>query len=305
MVAFFQVTLAGLVTGSLYGLLALGVTLIYRTTGVLNFAYGAIGATSACFMTILLLGPVRNFWLALLATVIFAAVLGVVLERGFARPVLTAPIFTKAIATLALALVLQTVAEQIWPQLDQPIRFTTPFDGLALNIGGVYISALDVVIIAATATIMGALTLFLSRSRLGVAMRATADDLSAARLMGVPVGHVFLLTWAVSAVIAALAGVLFAGLNSLIDVQFMTPIVILAFVGAVLGGLDSLPGALIGGIIVGVLDNLLALYLAGHTIGPLNISDPGVRTALIFGSFVVVLFVRPQGLLGRARLRRV
>jgi branched-chain amino acid transport system permease protein len=305
MVAFFQVALSGLVTGSLYGLLALGITLIYRTTGVLNFAYGVIGATCACFMTILLLGPTRNFWWALALTVVFAALLGAVLERGFARPVLNAPIFTKAIATLALALVLQTIAEQIWPQLDQPIRFTTPFDGYALSIGGVYISALDGVIILVTAAIMGALTLFLSRSRLGIAMRATADDLSAARLMGVPVGRVFLLTWAVSAVIAALAGVLLAGLNNFVDVQFMNPIVILAFVGAVLGGLDSLPGALIGGIAVGVFDNLLALYLAGHTIGPLNISDPGVRTAIIFGAFVVVLFVRPQGLFGRARLRRV
>ena len=303
--AFFQVIIGGLVTGSLYGLLALGIVLIYRTTGVLNFAYGAIGATCACFMTVLLLGPLRQFWLALLVTLVFALALGVALERGFARPVLKAPIFTKAIATLALALVLETIVEQIWPQLDQPVRFNTPLDGLAISVGGVYISAVDMAIIGVTLAIMGALTFFLRRTRLGVAMRATADDLSASRLMGVPVGLIFLFTWGLSAVIAALAGVMLASLNNLVTVQFMDPVLILAFVGAVLGGLDSLPGALIGGVSVGVADNLLALYLAGHTIGPLNISDPGVRTALIFGGFVVILLLRPQGVFGRARLRRV
>lgn len=305
MVALLQVILAGLVTGSIYGLLALGITLIYRTTGVLNFAYGTIGALCACGMVILRLGPVPNFWLALGLTLVGAALLGIVLERGFARPVLEAPVFTKAIATLALALVLQTVAEQIWPQLDQPLRFATPFDGHAVALGGVYLSASDGIILSVTAAVMVALTLFLTRTKLGIAMRATADGLSAARLMGVPVGQIFLLTWALSAVIAALAGILFAANTNLIDNTFMNPVLILGFVGAVLGGLDSLPGALLGGILVGLLDNLLALTLAGHTLGPLNVSDPGVRTALIFGGFVVVLLVRPQGLFGQARLRRV
>jgi branched-chain amino acid transport system permease protein len=305
MVALLQVILAGLVTGSIYGLLALGITLIYRTTGVLNFAYGTIGALCASFMVILLLGPVPNFWLALPLTIIFAALLGMALERGFARPVLEAPIFTKAIATLALALVLQTVAEQIWPQLDQPVRFATPFDGHAVAVGGVYLSAIDAVILGVTAAVMVALTLFLTRTKLGIAMRATADGLNAARLMGVPVGRIFLLTWGLSAVIAALAGILFAANTNLIDNTFMNPVLILGFVGAVLGGMDSLPGALLGGILVGLLDNVLALVLAGHTLGPLNISDPGVRTALIFGGFVVVLLLRPQGLFGQARLRRV
>lgn len=305
MVALFQVIVAGVVTGSLYGLLALGITLIYRTTGVLNFAYGTIAALCACFMVILLLGAVPNFWLALLLTLIFAGLLGIALERGFARPVLEAPLFTKAIATLALALVLQTVAEQIWPQLDQPVRFATPIDRFAFSLGGIYFSAIDGVILGVTVAIMLGLNLFLTRTKLGIAMRATAEGLPAARLMGVPVGMIFLLTWGISAIIAALAGILFAANTNLIDITFMNPVLILAFVGAVLGGLDSLPGALLGGILVGLVDNLLALVLAGHTLGPLNISDPGIRTALIFGGFVVVLLLRPQGLFGQAHLRRV
>ena len=305
MLAFLQVTLVGLVTGSLYGLLALGIVLVYRTTGVLNFAYGAIGADCACFMYILLTGPHLNFWLACIVALLFALVLGIVLERGFARPVLEAPIFTKAIATLALALVLQTVAQQVWPQLTSPVHFPTPFEGRALHIGAIYLSLIDLTVLVVTVVLTVSLNLFLTRTKLGIAMRATADGLSASRLMGVPVGLIFLFTWSLSALIAAIAGILLASEQGIIDVQFMDPVLLLAFVGAVLGGLDSLPGALIGGLLVGLADNLLALLLAGHSIGALPIRDPGIREMLIFGGFILVLLLRPQGLLGRALLRRV
>ncbi|MBE3560357.1 MAG: branched-chain amino acid ABC transporter permease [Ktedonobacteraceae bacterium] len=305
MLALLQVIIAGLVTGSLYGLLALGIVLIYRTTGVLNFAYGAIGMFCACFMYTLLTSAHLNFWLALIATLIFALVLGVLLERGFARPVLNAPVFTKAIATLALALVLQTLAQQIWPQLGSTVHFPTPFEGQNLRLGGVYLSLVDIVVVVVTVLLMAGLNFFLTRTKLGIAMRATADGLPAARLVGIPVGLIFMLVWSLSAVIAAVAGVFLASRQGLIDLQFMIPILLFAFVGAVLGGLDSLPGALIGGLLVGLCDNLLAFVLAGHTLGTLNISDPGVREAIIFVGFVLVLLLRPQGLLGHALLRRV
>lgn len=305
MLAFLQVVIAGLVTGSLYGLLALGIVLIYRTTGVLNFAYGAIAALCACFLYILLTGPRLPFWLALLVALLFALVLGVVLERAFARPVLNAPVFTKAIATLALALVLETVAQAIWPQLASVQHFATPFEGRALHLGGLYISAIDVIVLVATALLMLALNLFLTRTRLGIAMRAMADNLPATRLMGVPVGRIFLVVWAVSALVAALSGILFAAQQELISVQFMDPVLLMAFVAAVLGGLDSLPGALLGGILIGLTDNIVAFFLAGRTLDSLNISDPGIRETLIFGGFVLALLLRPQGLWGRALLRRV
>jgi branched-chain amino acid transport system permease protein len=305
MQAFLQVTLAGVVTGSLYGLLALGIVLIYRTTGVLNFAYGAIAAVCACFMYILITEARLNFWLALGIVLLFALLLGIVLERGFARPVLDAPIFSKAIATLALALVLQTIAEEIWPQLSSPVHFPTPFEGQAVRIGGIFLSLVDITILSVTALLVVILNLFLTRTKLGIAMRATADGLSAARLMGVPVGSMFLLVWSLSSLVAALAGILLASKQTIIEVQFMNPVLLFAFVGAVLGGLDSLPGALIGGLLVGLVDNLLAFALAGHTLGALNVSDPAIRQALIFSGFILVLLLRPQGLLGRVVLRRV
>ena len=305
MQAFLQVVIAGLVTGSLYGLLALGIVLIYRTTGVLNFAYGAIAALCTCFLSILVTGPRLNFWLALPVTAVFALLVGMVLERGFARPVLHAPILTKAIATLALALVLETLAQAIWPQLAEVQHFSTPFEGQAISLGGLYISAIDIVILVATALLMLALHLFLTRTRLGIAMRAMADNIPATRLMGASVGRISLLVWALSALVAALSGILFAAQQELINVQFMDPVLLLAFVAAVLGGMDSLPGALLGGILIGLVDNILAYVLAGHSLGPLNISDPAIREALIFGGFVLVLLFRPQGLRGRALLRRV
>ncbi|GCE31757.1 branched-chain amino acid ABC transporter permease [Dictyobacter alpinus] len=305
MIAFLQVVIAGLVTGSLYGLLTLGIVLIYRTTGVLNFAYGAIAALCACFMYILLTVARLNFWLALLLTLIFAPLLGIVLERGFARPVLHAPIFTKAIATLALALVLETIIQAIWPQLAEVQHFSTPFEGQAIRLGGLYISAIDIVILVVTAALMLGLNLFLLRTRLGIAMRAMADSIPATRLMGASVGRIFMLVWAMSSFLAAICGILLAGQSNLINVQFMDPILLPAFIGAVLGGLDSLPGSLIGGILVGLVSNLLAYLLAGHTIGSLDIGNPAIRDSVIFAGFVIVLLIRPQGLRGRALLRRV
>lgn len=305
MQAFLQVTFSGLVTGSLYGLLALGIVLIYRTTGVLNFAYGAMAAFSACFLYILLTGPKLPFWLALPLSLVFAAALGALLERLFARPVLDAPVFTKAIATLALALVLRTLAQAIWPQLAQTEHFPTPFESASTSIAGIYVSAAAIAALVVTVLVVVALNLFLNRTRLGVAMRASADSLPVARLMGVPVGVVFLLTWALAAVVGALAAILLASQQRTIDITYMDPVLILAFVAAVLGGLDSLPGALIGGVLVGLAENWLALFLAGRHLGALDVGAPGIRETLIFAAFVLVLLARPQGLLGKAELRRV
>lgn len=305
MQAFAQVTVSGLVTGSLYGLLALGIVLIYRTTGVLNFAYGALSMVGACFLYVLMTGPRLSFWLAFPLTLIFAAALGAALERLFARPVLDAPVFTKAIATLALALVLQTVAQAIWPQLAQTEHFSAPFETASFRVGGVYVTAAALIALIVTGVVVVALTLFLNRTRLGVAMRAAADNQPVARLMGVPVGTILLLTWALSAVVGTLAAILLAAQQRTIDISYMDPVLILAFVAAVLGGLDSLPGALVGGILVGLVENWLALFLAGHQIGSLDIGAPGVREVLIFAAFVLALLVRPQGLLGKAVLRRV
>ena len=305
MQAFLQVTFSGLVTGSLYGLLALGIALIYRTTGVLNFAYGAFSMVGACFLYVLLTGPRVSFWLALPLSLVFAGALGAVLERLFARPVLEAPIFTKAIATLALALVLRTVAQVLWPQLTQTEHFPFPFENAAFRLGSVYITASAMAALIVTVIVVVALDVFLTHTRLGVAMRAAADNRPVARLVGVPVGWIFLLTWVLAAIVGTLAAILLAGQQHTIDISYMDPVFILAFVAAVLGGLDSLPGALIGGILVGLAENWLALFLAGHQIGPLDIGAPGIRETLIFGAFVVSLLLRPQGLFGKAELRQV
>ncbi|WP_376794564.1 branched-chain amino acid ABC transporter permease [Thermogemmatispora sp.] len=305
MLALLQVLLSGLITGSLYGLLALGIVLIYRTTGVLNFAYGALAATTTCFLYVLLTGPRLPFWPALLLSLLFALGLGAVVERGFARPLLAAPILAKAIATLALALVLQTLIQALWPQLTTPVHFPTPFEGHALRLGGLYLSLTDGLILITTLALLFLLQLFLQRTRLGMALRATADGLEAARLMGIPVGLVFLLVWMLTSLLAAIAGILIATRQTVIDVQFMDPVLLLAFIGAVLGGLERLEGAVLGGLLVGLADNLLALLLAGRSLGALDLGNPGIRQALIFAGFILLLLLRPRGLFGEAALRRV
>ncbi len=305
MQAFLQVTFSGLVIGSLYGLLALGIVLIYRTTGVLNFAYSALSTFGACFLSILLTTRGMNFWLAVPLSLIFAAALGAVVERLFARPMLHAPVFTKAIATLALALVLRTVEQAIWPQLAQTEHFQTPFETAAIHVGGMYLTAAALISLVVVAIVVVALTLFLNRTRLGIAMRASADNQPVAQLMGAPVGQIFLMTWSLATVIGVLGAILLAAQQRTIDITYMDPVLLLAFVAAVLGGLDSLPGALLGGVLVGLVENWLALAFAGHHIGPLDISAPGIRDALIFAGFILALVFRPQGLLGKAELRRV
>ena len=206
---------------------------------------------------------------------------------------------------LIVALVLRTIEQAIWPQLAQTEHFPMPFEGAALNLGGVYITAAAFIALIVTAAVVAALTLFLSRTRLGIAMRASADNQLVAQLMGAPVSRIFLLTWSLAAVIGALAAILLAAQQRTIDITYMDPVLILAFVAAVLGGLDSLPGALLGGVAVGVMENWLALFLAGRQLGPLDISAPGIRETIIFAVFILVLLLRPQGLLGKAELRRV
>ncbi len=305
MAAFLQVTLAGFVTGSLYGLLALGIVLIYRATGVLNFAYGAIGAIGVSVMYELIARGHFNFWLALLCALVFSFIFGFILERLFARPVLNAPVFTKAIATLALALTLQTIADQIWPELAQSVRFATPFDNVSARIGGVYIRLTDIIIIGTASVAMAVLTIFLTHSKIGIAMRAAAENMATARLMGAPVSMLIALTWSIGSLVAALAGIMEAANLNYVGVHMLDSALLYVFIGAVIGGIESMPGAVIGGVILGVVDNVLALYLAGHTWGPVNIGDPGVRESIIFAGFVILLFLRPQGLLGQRQLRRV
>jgi branched-chain amino acid transport system permease protein len=237
-----------------------------------------------------------DYWPAFLLALLGAAFLGIVLERLAMRPVGGATALNAVIMTIGLFTFLNSFA--LWRWGGSPKPFPTPevFKGAPLAIGAVTISRLNIGIFCTSVLIMIALFLFLNRTKWGLGMRATAQNRMAAGLVGVPVGRMLTLGWALAAAVGAVAGMLLAPLLSL-QPSMMFGVLIFAFASAVLGGLNSLPGAIVGGLTIGVAQNLAGTYVSPHT-GSIDITTA-------FALIVFVLVVRPTGLLGREVRRRV
>lgn len=290
---FVQQVATGLSTGSVYAVLALAITLIYRSTGVVNFAQGEMAMFSTfiawSFLTRM------DFWPAFLMALLVSAAMGAMLERLVLRPVESAPILNSVIVTLGLFTVLNSVALWRWGGVPKPFPSPEVFRGAPLVIGPATISRLNIGIFCTALVIMAAMFLFLNYTRLGLAMRATAQNSMAARMVGVRVGGMLTLGWALSAGVGAVAGMLLAPILAL-QPSMMFGVLIFAFAAAVLGGLGSLPGAIIGGLTLGVAQNLAGTYVSPHT-GSIDIT-------VAFAVIVLVLLVRPTGLLGVRAMRR-
>ena len=291
---FVQQVATGLATGSVYAALALAIVLVYQTTSVVNFAQGEM-AVFGTFVAWSLLTRM-DYWPAFLLALLGAAFLGIVLERLAMRPVGRATAINAVIMTIGLFTFLNSFA--LWRWGGSPKPFPTPevFKGAPLAIGAVTISRLNIGIFCTSVLIMIALFLFLNRTKWGLGMRATAQNRVAAGLVGVPVGRMLTLGWALAAAVGAVAGMLLAPLLSL-QPSMMFGVLIFAFASAVLGGLNSLPGAIVGGLTIGVAQNLGGTYVSPHT-GSIDIT-------IAFALIVFVLVVRPTGLLGREVRRRV
>jgi branched-chain amino acid transport system permease protein len=288
---FVEQVLSGLAAGSLYGLLALALVMIYRGTDVVNFAQGEM-AMIAVFVALTLIKSGMSFWTAFGLTLAFAALLGAAAERCIVRYVPHGAVLNLVIVTVGLFTVCNSVAGWIWGYIPEP--FPTPLEGGApLRLGGLVVARYTLVILAAAVTIMTLLYAFFTFTTTGIAMRAVAQNRTASRLMGVPVDRMLLLSWALSSVLGAIAGVLVAPLTY-VDPNAMSGLLIYAFASAVLGGLDSPVGAVIGGLIVGVVENLAGGYLGSE-----------LKLTFAFVLIVAVLVVRPAGLFGRAHLRKV
>ena len=290
MTAFLQYVAGGLAAGSLYGLAALGLTLIYKTTGVVNFAHGEMAMVSTFVAYILLTAYHVPYSAAFLGALVFAALLGVVVERVFMRRIQSASVLSQIMVTLGLFLVLNGAMST---RFFEALPFPQPIGGSPLNLGGVFVSADSLVVFALTAAIMLGLYLFFRYTLLGVALRATAQNLSVARLMGVRVGRVYATTWGVGAVLGAVAGMLIAPTTALYP-SFMGDVAIKAFASAILGGLGSLPGAVIGGLLLGVLENLIAGYISTE-----------LKAVFAFSLILLVLVLRPEGIMGAPVRRRI
>jgi len=291
---FSQQMISGIASGSLFAILALAIVMIYRSTAVLNFAQGELAMFTTfiawSFMTRM------DFWPAFVLAVLVAAAMGAALERFVLRPVEQGPALNSLIVTLGLFTIFNGLALYIWGPLPKGFGPFSVFKGTPFCAGDVCLGKLNVGVLVVTFVIMTALYLLFQRTRPGLAMRATAQNRLASQLVGIPVGRMLTIGWALSAAVGAVAGVLVAqGLSLTTNTMFA--VLLYAFAGAVLGGLDSPVGAVLGGLAVGVIKNMASTYV------PSSVGSVDVTVA--FAVIVLVLMLRPEGVFGRPAHRRV
>ncbi|MFI6517060.1 branched-chain amino acid ABC transporter permease [Spirillospora sp. NPDC050679] len=282
----------GLGAGAIYASLALALVLIFRFTGIVNFAQGELAMFSTFVAWQFVQGGLP-FWAALALTLAISFAGGMLIERVVIRPVEGAPELTVVIVTLGLFILVNAAAGWIWSYLVKD--FPSPFPGGALRAGGVALDHRTLGVLAVVAAVMGLLYLLFRFTKIGLGMRAVAADPESARLSGIRVSWMLALGWGLAATVGAVSGVLVAPVLFL-DPNMMGGVLIYAFAAATLGGFDSPVGAVLGGLVVGVAETLAGAYV-GAVGSDLKI---GVPLAII----LVVLVFRPQGLFGRAAVER-
>ena len=285
-----QLVLNGLAVGCIYGLVDLGFVLIYKTTELVNFAQGDLLMLGAftCYMFVVWYGV--GYWLAFALAVVVVALFGAALDATVLRRVIGQPHFAVVMLTIGLGATFRSFASITWG--SEIYTLPTPFSARQTMVGKVSVSHEYVAIIVGTVLLCAALYTFFTYTKVGVAMQATSQNQLAAYYMGIPVKRMFSLIWAISAGVAAVAGVLLAPV-SLIDVN-LGFIGLKAFAAAVLGGFGSILGALIGGLTIGLIEMFAGTYL------PQGFKDVAAYVVLL-----VVLAVRPQGMFGTVGRKKV
>jgi branched-chain amino acid transport system permease protein len=288
---FLNVTLAGLVQGMIFAAFALALVLIWRSTRVVNFAQGAMAAATS-FIALALIHSGQSYWIALVVALVSGFVLGGVVERVIIRRVEGGPELNAVIVTLGLFVAIEAVIAILAG--NQVQAFPAPFSLRGLTFGGttVALAPNDLYVVGAVLVTMLLLIALFRFTRVGLAMRASAFGQEVARLLGVKVGRMLTLGWALAAVVGSLAGLFIAG-GGIVSPSFMDAIVVYGFVAAVLGGLDSPVGAVVGGLLLGLLLAYVSQYVDK------NLTDISALVVL-----VVVLLVRPGGLFAGTTARR-
>jgi len=290
---FFQQLAAGVRDGGIYASLALAVVIIYRSTRVINFAQGEM-ATFTTFVAWSLINHGLSFWAAFPIVLAIAFAGGVAIERVVIRPVESAPTLTIVIVTLGLALLLNGLMNVKWGGGER--QFHGPFSTRTIDVGGVPFSVQDIGIVAVSIGLVALLGLFFRYTKLGLGLRAAALNPESSRLAGVRVGWMLAFGWGLAAVLGAVGGMMIAPVVFL-DPNMMQTVLLYAFAAAVLGGLDSPIGAVVGGIVLGLTIDLLGRYVdwIGSTL----------KLPVALGLILLFLLVRPQGMFGRMAVRRV
>jgi len=291
---FLQMLVTGIVVGSVYALVALGFVLIYKSSDAINFAQGEFLLVGTYVCLTLVASYDIPFIAAILITLVFSAALGLVVERIVLRPFIGKPVISMIMATIGLASVMAGIVHIIWghetrvyPKVfsDKPIQLGD------VVIAPVYAWALIIVVI-----MLVIFTLFFKYSKIGIAMRATADDQQAALSMGISVKTIFAVAWAIAAIVSAVGGVLLGNINGVNSSLSTIGLKVLPV--AILGGLDSIPGAIIGGILIGIIESLTGGYLDPLVGG-------GLKEVIPFIILVLILMFKPYGLFGKKEIERV
>jgi branched-chain amino acid transport system permease protein len=290
---FWQQVVSGLASGAIYASLALSLALVYRASGVVNFAQGEM----AMFSTYVALAFVNHglgYWEAFAAAIVISFLGGIAVERAAIRPVENAPVLSVVIVTIGLLVIFNGLASWIWsPQVQ---FFPSGFSGGTVEIGGVTIGWDQLGVIGVTLGAMLVFFGFFRYTRLGLTMRAAALNPEASRLLGIRVSWMLALGWGFAAVLGAVSGMLIAPIN-LLTPNMMQSVLLYAFAAAVLGGLGSPIGAVIGGLGLGVTLNLLGTYV--------DFVTPELKLPLALGVLLAILLIRPWGLFGRPAVLRV
>jgi branched-chain amino acid transport system permease protein len=284
---FMEVLVGGLLAGVMYSLVAIGFVLIYKTSGVLNFAQGSMVLLAALTFVSLLERGVP-FWASLLLALAVMVLLGLAIERTVLRPLVNKPPITLFMATLGLSYVIEGVAQLVWG--TQVHGLDLGIDDTPFEFGGILISKFDLTAAGIAATMVALLTVFFRHTRIGLSFRAAADDQLGALAVGLRLARIWAATWVAAGVVALVAGLLW---GARLGVQFSLSLVVLkALPVLVLGGFDSILGAIVGGLLIGAAEKLSEIY-----IGPFF--GGGIESWFAYVIALAFLLIRPAGLFGQ------
>jgi branched-chain amino acid transport system permease protein len=296
---FLQQVVSGLASGGIYALLALALVIIHRSTGVINFAQGEMATLSAYIAWALIAHHAWSYWPAFVATLVLSFLGGVAIHRVVIRPVERGSVLRIVIVTIGLLVAINGFI--VWEWSGEPQQLQSPFGTGVYDIGGVVVSAHDIGSIAVALGIVFLLWVLFQFTKVGLALRAAAVNPEEARLVGVRVSWMLALGWGLAALLGAVAGMLTAPTVGL-DPNMMAAVLIYSFAAAVLGGIDSPIGAVVGGLVIGVLLNMLS-FLSQYSAFDWFTEELRLPMALLI--ILGVLLVRPQGIFGHPEVKRV
>ena len=294
MAEFLQYVITGIAVGMVYALIALGFALIWKSSGVANLALGQLVLISSWFTYGMLVQAKFPYWIGFPLTILFAMFLGWMIERFTLRPLVAQPILSLITVTLGVAYFLEGVVTFIWPMSVAALPRIFPQE--PIHIGPAVVSQEYIWAAAISLVLFGLLSLFFKYHKMGIAMRATADDQLAVQACAIPVTSVFSLSWMFACVVAAIGGVLISLIGGITFGLVETGLK--SFSVVILGGLDSFIGCMVAGPIIGLAENLGGGYLT-------PLIGPGIKDIIPFIIIIIVMFIKPYGLFGESRIERI